>query len=58
MAIARFHYVTCDRCGNPAGTTDDLADTPREARQTARALGWTHTVGAQYPDLCPTCDLR
>lgn len=52
MSMARLVYVTCDRCGAPCGTGDDMADDGRVARATAKRFGWTRVDGE---DVCPKC---
>jgi len=54
MALSRLLFVTCDRCGRPAGTDEDMQDTGVAARRAARRLGFTIHDGC---DLCPGCAL-
>jgi hypothetical protein len=50
--MARMVYVTCDRCFRPCGGTDLMADDAKEARSTARRMGWIRVNGE---DICPDC---
>lgn len=61
--ITTLAYITCDRCGSPAGTADDMRDNPKSARQRARALGFRRVHSSHLPDvdglrmvdICPVC---
>jgi hypothetical protein len=49
--IAKMVYVQCDGCGDPAPMADDA----KEARATAKSLGYIRTKGR---DICPRCKGR
>lgn len=54
--IRRLLYVSCDGCGRPAGTADDMEETAEAARSSAAALGFVRTPGSPKRDLCSTCN--
>jgi hypothetical protein len=58
--ISHLTYVSCDRCGCPAGGADDMAEDSKGARENARRLGFTRKAsacggGPRMLDLCPRC---
>jgi len=55
--MSRWYCLNCDNCGDPG----PMAETPNQARQEARALGWKRelrqpqppALSARYEDICP-----
>lgn len=57
--ICRMVYVACDRCGIPAGGSEDMQDDAVDARRRAKRLGFVRVAAVSTPggfeDLCPGC---
>lgn len=49
--IVNLAYVRCDRCGAPAGGTDDLRETGKSAKDRARQLGFRRVHTSQVLDM-------
>lgn len=57
--INKLLYVSCDRCGVPAGTADHMAETVRGARLFARSFDFKRVrVDGRWLDVCPKCAPR
>lgn len=57
MSLRHMTYVACNGCGCPAGGTDDMCDSGREARAQAKHLGFVRRTNGNGKsiDLCPSC---